>query len=245
MKRISFLAGLLLAGTASLASAAGGVVGLSGFEPTGVPSWAGGSGLDSVGSRLSDPPGRIFPGKYFEYKAQFYLHKGDYAEALRLFELAGFWANKRAQYNAGVMYYNGIGVPADRTRGVAWLGIAAENHDDLSDSTLQTTYASLSAGEKAEADQIFRQLDEKYGDSVSIPRALKQFGVETHNIVGSHVGFTGGNVQVAEVGTDDTSYRPGAYFYRKQRDERDALISTVTGHVTVGAVMALPVAPQR
>ena len=48
---------------------------------------------------LLDPPGRVFPGKYFEYKAQFYLHKHDYRMALDMFELAGFWADKRAQYD--------------------------------------------------------------------------------------------------------------------------------------------------
>lgn len=238
MKRLSFMIGILLAG-ATASSATAGVVGVNGFS-------MGGSSFGESnwnGLTLPDPPGRVFPGKYFEYKAQFYLRKRDYAEALRLFELAGYWANKRAQYNAGVMYFNGVGVPLDRTRGVAWMGIAAENHDDISDSTLQTAYASLSAVEKIQADQIFRQLDEKYGDAVSIPRALKQFHTEMHDIVGSHTGFTGLNVTVAESGSDDVSNRPESYFNRKQIDERDALISTVTGHVTVGQVVNLPVPP--
>ncbi len=240
MKRISLFAGILLAVAVSAPDAA--VAGISGFNGSN-----GSVGFVSSWNNLSmpDPPGRVFPGKYFEYKAQFYLRKRDYTEALRLFELAGFWANKRAQYNAGIMYYKGIGVPADPLRGVAWLAIAAENHDDLSQSALQTTYAALSPTEKIEADKIFRTLDEKYGDAVAIPRALKQFSSEARALVGSRVGFRGSNAKIAENGSDDPSYRPVAYFNREQDKQADALISSVTGHVTVGEVTALPVPPQK
>jgi len=234
MKVISLFASILLA---AATSANAGVSGFSGSN--------GSVGFVSGWNTLSnpDPPGRMFPGKYFEYKAQFYLRKHDYAEALRLFELAGFWANKRAQYNAAMMYYKGIGTPVDTLRGVAWLGIAAENHDDLSQNALQTAYAALSPDEKTQADKIFRELDEKYGDAVAIPRALKQFNMETRDIVGSHTGFRGLDTLVAENGSDDPSYRPVAYFNREQDKKLDAFISTITGHVTVGAVTTLPVPP--
>src|SRR5215472_10308021 len=53
-----------------------------------------------------DAPGRYFPGHYFEQKAQFYLAKKDYAEALRLFELSAYWSDKVSQYNVAIMYYN-------------------------------------------------------------------------------------------------------------------------------------------
>lgn len=240
MKGISLFASILLAG-AAVTSANAGVVGVSGFSGRN-----GSIGFVPAPTlSMPDPPGRMFPGKYFEYKAQFYLRKHDYTEALRLFELAGFWANKRAQYNAAMMYYKGIGVPADRLRGVAWMGIAAENHDDLSQSALETAYAALSPAEKTEADNIFRTLDEKYGDAVTVARALKQFNMETRDLVGSHVGYRGLNAVIAENGSDDPSYRPVAYFNREQDKKLDAFISTITGHVTVGAVTTLPVPPQH
>ena len=189
---------------------------------------------------LPDPPGRVFPGKYFEYKAQFYLHKRDYRAALEMFELAGFWANKRAQYNAGMMYFNGLGVPVDKARGAAWLGIAAENHDDLTIAMLQSAYTQLSTGEKQQAQNIWQDLDEKYGDAKAIPRALHNFGVETGNVTGSHVGFTGNNLVISEKGSDDPNFLPASDYYRRQREQRDELISTITGHVTVGKVTTLP-----
>jgi hypothetical protein len=241
MKGISFTTSVLALALTSIASAVGSPGGVTGFPSSVSPVGAPGSYSGNL--TAPDPPGRMFPGKYFEYKAQFYLRKGDFAEALREFELAGYWANKRAQYNAAMMYFKGIGVSIDRTRGVAWLGIAAENHDELSLSALRAAYTSLSADEKTQADKIFQMLNDKYGDTVTIARALKQFNVETRNIVGTHTGFGGLNVLVAEVGSDDPSYRPIDYFNRKQGDQLDALIASITGHVTVGQVVTLPVAP--
>ena len=241
MKGISLFASILFAAAAAT-SANAGVVGISGFSGNnGIGGFSGGwQALSNP-----DPPGRMFPGKYFEWKAQFYLRKGDYTGALHMFELAGYWANKRAQYNAALMYYKGIGVPVDRLRGVAWLGIAAENHDDLSLGALGSAYATLSPAEKSEAEKIFAALDEKYGDAVAIPRALKQFHVEVGNGTGSHTGFRGLNTQVAENGSNDPGYRPVAYFDREHNKELDSLVSEVTGHVTVGAVTTLPVPPQK
>ncbi|MGH8122723.1 MAG: hypothetical protein ACREPT_08100 [Rudaea sp.] len=212
---------------------------IDGIGPTGgAGHW---SGMDAAAFATNDPPGNFFPGKYFEYKAQFYLRKKDYREALDLFELAGFWANKVAQYNAGLMYYNGIGVPVDKVRGVAWLGIAAEEHDDLAVRALEVAYASLNAEEKQQANLTWKQLDEKYGDAVALPRALRRFNVEAHGATGSHLGFLA-NLQVYETGTDGSSLgQSGFTYYRGQGNERDALIGQITGHVTVGAVRPLKV----
>ena len=59
------------------------------------------------------------------------------------------------------------------------------------------------------------------------------------------MGYRGSNAKVAENGSDDPSYRPVAYFNREQDKQADALISSVTGHVTVGEVTTLPVPPQK
>jgi TPR repeat protein len=199
-------------------------------------------GMDAAAFVANDPPGNFLPGQYFQYKAQFYLKKQDYAEALRLFELSGFWANKIAQYNAGLMYYNGIGIPVDRVRGVAWLGIAAEAHGDLALRALEVAYASLSSEEKRRASDLFNQLDEKYGDAVAVPRALNRFDREARNIVGSRVGSIG-NVTMYETGPggNGSQGEPGAAYFRRQIDTRDQLIERITGRVTVGAVAPLKV----
>jgi TPR repeat protein len=154
---------------------------------------AGGfSGMDKIG--VLDEPGHFFPGIYFEHKAQFYLKNKDYRAALEMFELASYWADKIAQYNTGLMYFNGIGVPVDKPRGVAWLHIAAEAQDDLAARALQLAYADLTAEQRVTADATWHQLDEKYGDSVTLPRALNQYNADLTAVTGSHLGHVIGKI---------------------------------------------------
>ncbi|MDR3386694.1 MAG: hypothetical protein P4L92_06530 [Rudaea sp.] len=187
---------------------------------------------------VDDPSGRFVPGKYFEYKAQFYLKNRDYRAALEMFELAGYWANKIAQYNVGIMYFNGIGsLPVDKIRGVAWLGIAAEQHGELADAALHAAYAELTPEQRTEADGVFRQLDAKYGDAVTLPRALNRYEEERRNITGSHAGFVGNMI----IQQPDGSFVSGNRFYADQKKEFDDYISTSFGHVNVGALKPLDV----
>ena len=187
----------------------------------------------------NDPPGRDFPGQYFEWKAKFYLRKKDYGEALRLFELAGYWADKVAQYNVGIMYYNGVGIPTDRTRGAAWLGIAAESHESLADAALQVAYASLTPEQRDEADAIFRQLDAKYGDAVTLPRALHRF---RQDAAISLFGFgVAGPGSVTTFAGADSVEETSVSFVHRMDAQRDALIARITGRVTVGAVTTLEI----
>ena len=197
-------------------------------------------GIDRAAFLANDPPGRYFPGKYFEYKAQFYLRKNDYSEALRLFELAGYWGDKVAQYNAGLMYYRGLGVPRNKVLGAAWLGIAAESHGNLADAMLQQAYASLDDGEKKQADAVWHDLDQTYGDAVAVRRAVQQFDAEARSTVGSRLGFVG-NVAVYEAGPGGAGDLTGADYASRQQKQLNALIDKIQGHVTVGAVTTLPV----
>lgn len=194
------------------------------------------SGMDHFGAW--DGPSRFFPGKYFEQKAQFYLKNKQYRAALEMFELSGFWADKIAQYNAGLMYYNGIGVPVDKARGVAWLRVAAEGHEDLAERALQIAQSEISAAERAKSDAIWTVLDQKYGDRYTLPRALAQFDMDVAMLTGSHLGHVIGPLSVQEAGelpttSTDFQHRIGA--------QRDQLISQIRGHVTVGSVQALNV----
>jgi hypothetical protein len=195
-------------------------------------------GLDNFAG-VDDAPSRYFPGQYFEQKAQFYLKKRDYREALRLFELSGYWANKVAQYNAGIMYFNGIGVATDKVRGAAWLGIAAEGHDDLADRALQAAYAELTPDQRERAGKLFVQLDAKYGDGVALPRALRRYRQDTAlSLFG--FGVSGpGSVETA-AGANSLEENSATFVHRMDA-QRDALISQIRGRVTVGGVQPLAV----
>ena len=54
------------------------------------------------------------------------LDKGDYATATRLLRPLAEQGIADAQYNLGVMYYNGWGVPQDYSAAVSWYRKAAE-----------------------------------------------------------------------------------------------------------------------
>lgn len=205
------------------------------------PSIAGSPGMNSAAYRSNDPPGRMFPGNYFEYRAQFALKRKDYAGALDMFVLSGFWGNKIAQYDAALMYYNGLGVPVDRVRGTAWLGIAAEGHDDLAVAALRAAYASLDIDARRAAGALFKELDAKYGDGVAFPRAVRQYESEAKMATGSHLGFVG-DLTVYETGPGSSALgEAGFSYYRRNERGLGALLDHITGHVRVGSVRTINV----
>jgi TPR repeat protein len=187
---------------------------------------------------MPDPPGDFFPGKYYEWKAHFYLGRKQYGAALDMFQLSGYWADKMSQYNAGVMLFNGIGVPKDRARGVAWLRIAAESHQDLPVATYNAALGELDAAERSEAARIWQELDRDYGDKVTLQRAIDRYLRDKHGI--SNYGIPDADLQVSEVGTY-TVNMPSAQFMEQKQAELDALIQEINGSVRVGAVRTLDV----
>lgn len=199
---------------------------------------AGAGGLDNfIG--VDDAPSRYFPGHYFEQKAQFYLRKKDYREALRLFELSSYWSDKVSQYNVAIMYYNGIGTSTDKVRAAAWMGIAAQAHDTLADAALQAMYAELSAEQRAAAGEVFDQLDDTYGDDVTLRRALVRYEQDAKvSLFG--FGVTGPG-QVYTAGGSRGLSENSVSFVHRMDAQRDALIAQIHGHVTVGAVHTLDV----
>ena len=201
-------------------------------------AWSASVSAGQVRQTSSDMPGRFFPGKYFEWKAQFYLKKKDYRIALQLADLASYWGDKTAQYNLGIMYYNGIGITADKARGAAWLRIAAEAHNPLAVQMLGQANAELTPQQRASADTLWQALDKKYGDTVTLPRVRANFETERRNVTGSRVGAVG-NMKVIYGGPGGSDNgATGSDFYANQQAEFDEYIQTNfgQGHVDVGAI---------
>jgi len=184
-----------------------------------------------------DMPGRFLPGKYFEYKAQFYLKKKDYRISLEMSELASYWANKSAQYHVGIMYFTGTGVAADKARGAAWLRIAAEQKNPVAVHALELAYTELTPQQHIEADALWRELDKKYGDKVTLPRARAHFEDEKRNVTGSRLGLVG-NIKVRYGGLDGDSVGSADDYYADQQKEFNTFIEDNFGHghVDVGAI---------
>lgn len=119
---------------------------------------------------------KYLPGKYYEQRAQDAVKRQNFRQALEMYEKAGYWGNKIAQYDVGMLYLRGAdGVPADRVRGTAWLGIAAQTHTPDADKALGEAYASLNAEQRAAAGELWKQLKVDYDDKVTLDRASKKF----------------------------------------------------------------------
>src|SRR5579875_1480075 len=131
---------------------------------------------------VTDPTRSYLPGKYYERAALEAMRRQDYRSALDDYTRAAYWGNKVAQYNLGEIYFQGMGnIPADPARGVAWLGIAAEAHQPDYGKALVGAYKSLSPEERRRADGIWKALQAKYGDRLTLARATLAFEHAYHS----------------------------------------------------------------
>src|SRR5437660_1796183 len=70
------------------------------------------------------------------------IAKGDYATALRLLRPLADQGDAQAQYNLGVMYDDGQGVPQNDAEAMKWYRKAAEQGEDRAQNNLASMYAS-------------------------------------------------------------------------------------------------------
>lgn len=98
--------------------------------------------------------------------------KGSYRDGLRLLKLAAGWGNKNAQYTLGMIYFKGRHVASDRARGMAWLMLANERHNDKQTDLVIRSAVHLATPEQYKrAQRLLREMRKKYGDKVARVRA--------------------------------------------------------------------------
>ena len=87
----------------------------------------------------------------------------DYKEAVKLFRLSAERGNTLAQYNLGVMYTQGLGVPQDDNKAVKWYRLAAEQGLAGAQSNLGLMYESGKGimQDHKEAVRLYRQSAEQ------------------------------------------------------------------------------------
>jgi len=123
---------------------------------------------------VTDPTRNYLPGKYYERVALEDVRHKDYTGALNAYQRAAYWGNKVAQYDLGEVYLHGMGrIRADPARGVAWLGIADEEHEPDYDKALVSAYKSLKPEERKRAEGLWKELQEKYADKLTLARATR------------------------------------------------------------------------
>jgi hypothetical protein len=117
---------------------------------------------------------RYFPGAVNYCLGMRHWGKGSYRSALKLLKLAASWDNKEAQYTLGLIYYNGRHVSVDRARGIAWLMLATERHNDAQLELVARSAAHLAtARQYRRAQQLFQTMRERYGDKLAGARAWR------------------------------------------------------------------------
>lgn len=229
--------------------------------------WSNAAAAGQFGSvphvTVTDPTRNYLPAKYYERLALDAMRRKDYAEAVSDYRQAAYWANKTAQYNLGEIYFHGMGsIPADRARGVAWLGIAAEEHQPDYDKALVQAYASLDPAERHHAGAIWQHLQATYGDKLTLARATERFertyraehlgSATTRNDPTAFImSVSGYNPDKTAFSNTDivseltaTSTRTSVFtegrFWSAQKQEFDQFIARQFGHVTVGPLEQVP-----
>lgn len=189
-------------------------------------------------SYLNEAPSAFVPGKYYFGKATFYLKNDKVPAAIDQLRVAASWGHKFAQYDLGVIYFNGLGVAANRPLGTAWFGIAAQNHGTLADQSLLQAWQMLTTEERRQASVITDQLMSNYNDAATFKRAKSRFLTDLHRMTGSHLGYAG-NVAVTQIGSGDGIATDGARYVNEQRNLLDETIHGISGRVDIGNVQAI------
>jgi TPR repeat protein len=85
------------------------------------------------------------------------IKRRDYATAVRLIRPLAEQGNANAQYNLGVFYDNGLGVPQDRVRAYMWLNLAAMQGRESAATVRDLTARLMTPAQIAEAQKLARE----------------------------------------------------------------------------------------
>ena len=132
---------------------------------------------------------------YFNVGANAFL-KQHYAFAIQMYEVSASWAYKPAEYNLGVIYARGQGVPIDLPRAMAWLALSAERNEKRYVDAREAVYAGMTKEQFEQANVIWRDLKKTYGDEVALRRARARWAEVRAGMTGSRVGSLAGNLTV-------------------------------------------------
>lgn len=186
------------------------------------------------GYGLHEEESRFFPGTYYFHKGCEAFAKGNSADAIRLWQLAAGWGHKSAQYDLGIAYYKGQGIPADRARGLAWLALASERHEEQFQQSFDAAWLAASNDERAQAQRLHAELKPVYADATALKKAARRYEDERRNITGSRVGAPGHVVIYAGgsgVGQDASQYLAAV------EKAADIYFTTGSGSVLIGPLL--------
>lgn len=179
------------------------------------------------------------PGYNFLAQGTRSYEAGRYFDAKHRFRQAAHWADKLAQFNLGIMYFNGEGVARDPARSWAWFELSAEREYPQMVEAAELVWDRLDERQRAEARRILEQeLLPDYGDEVAIERTAARMQQQRRRATGSRLGFVGNITIIDRSGRS----RNGSDFYREERWDFNRIVKLETrifeaagsGQVTIG-----------
>lgn len=133
------------------------------------PVWAADDGL-ATGQPVHEPSMRNVPGALSYAEGMLFYNNGWYFAARHRFLIAAMYGDKVAQYNLGVIFYQGQGLDRDPVRAWAWFDLAAERGYPHMVVTAADVWDDLDEAERLIALDIRESLAERYGDEIVVPR---------------------------------------------------------------------------
>lgn len=165
-----------------------------------------------------------------------------YADAMRYFRRAAFYADKPSQAMVAEMLWRGEGVEKNPSQAYAWMDLAAERGYLLFLQMREQYWRDLDEPRRAAAIEEGQAIYARYGDQVAEPRIAAVLRRARTRVTGSRTGAVG-NLQIivpGPGGTDRTIsahqfYRPEYWDpkkYRQWHDDlwMDARVGTVRIH---------------
>jgi hypothetical protein len=176
------------------------------------------------------PEADALPGEFFFMEGARAVLKKEYAFAIQMYQAAASWAYKPAEYNLGVMYSRGQGVPVDLPRALAWMALAAERNERHYVDAREAIYAEMTKEQFDQANAIWRDLKLHYADAVALRRAKARWAEVRSRVTGSHVGAVGNLVVTGPSGNRGNASNPwnpefDPHFKDIEQKEREARFS--------------------
>ena len=134
------------------------------------------------------------PGQYYYILGAQAFENHEYSHAVDMYRVAASWAYKPAEFNLGVMYARGQGIPVDLPRAMAWMTLAAERNDPAYVRARELVRSNLAPAQLAESEVILQQLTPRYGDKVALRRAENRWAEVRASMTGSRVGSMASNM---------------------------------------------------
>lgn len=136
----------------------------------------------------------------------------NYADALRFFRRASFYADKPSQGMVAEMYWTGQGVERDPALAYAWMDLAAERGYRGFLGLRERYWAALAPAERERALREGEAVYARFGDEAAKPRYEFQLRVGKREMLGSRTGFNRG-VQIEIPGPEGGQSIEGSKFY--------------------------------